>query len=207
LLKRLDAAVARGALTDLALALDGVGRAVQHWSEAEDSLALRAELEQPLLDLGAEVDARGDLVRDAVGAQVELLELRLGGGEHALVRSEDLLDLVVAWRLAGVVLDLRHLGRGERPALRQLEQPKALASLDDDVQATVGKAVEDLDHPGAGADVAHALVVLEHETELAALVETLTDELPVAGLEDVQRGLLPRKQHEIERKEPDLDHC
>ena len=56
------------------------------------------------------------------------------------------------------------------------------------------------------ADLAHPLVVLEHEAEVVAEVQALADQLAVARLEDVQGSLLARNEHEVEREEADLVH-
>jgi hypothetical protein len=204
-LERFDAAVSRGPLTDLALAFDRIRGLVEHRRELDDALPLRAQLEEALLHLGAEVDAGGDLVGDRVGVQVELVELRLSRLDDAGVGGETLLDLVLA-RSVDLVRQLFYLGRPEGPALGEHEELKTVARLDDDVQASVGKAVEHLDHRAARAHLPHALVVLEEKTEVFSAVETLADQLAVARLEDVQRRLLSGNEDEVERKEPDLLH-
>ena len=104
---------------------------------------------------------------------------------------------------SGTILDL---AGAESAALRQAEELEAVVRLDDDVQAAVREAVDHLDDRAADADVAHALVVLEHEAELVPEVEALADQLAVARLEDVQRRLLARHEHEVEREEADLVH-
>jgi len=75
--------------------------------------------------------------------------------------------------------------------------------LHDDVQPPVGKAVDHLHDRAADADVAHALVVLEHEPELVPEVEALADQLVIARLEDVQRCLLAWDGHGVEGEEPE----
>jgi hypothetical protein len=94
----------------------------------------------------------------------------------------------------------------KRAALGEPEEQEAVVGLDDDVETAVGKAVDHLDHRTAHADVAHALVVLEHEPELVPVIEALADQLAVARLEDVQRCLLARHEHEVEGEKPDLVH-
>ena len=94
----------------------------------------------------------------------------------AVVGGEALLDLVLGRGLA-VVVDVHDLGRRERASFRQLEEAKPLAALDDDVQPPVVEALEHLDHAGARADLAHAVVVREHEPELLALRQALADQL------------------------------
>ncbi len=204
-LEGLDAPVAGGSVADLLLALDGLGRLVEHGGEADDALALGAKLEEALLDLGAEVDARGDLVRDRDGVEVEVVELRLGRGDDAGVGCEALLDLVLVGRV-GLVREHLHLGRPEGAPVGQPDELEALPCLDDDVQAPVGEVVEHLDDVAARADVPHAFVVLEQEPEVAAEIEALPDQLAVARLEDVQRRLLAGNEHEVEGEEADLVH-
>jgi hypothetical protein len=72
-------------VADLSLALDGLGCLVQHRRKPDHALALRAELEEALLDLRAEVDPRRDLVRDRVGVEIEIVELGLRGSNNARV--------------------------------------------------------------------------------------------------------------------------
>src|SRR6185503_15430450 len=103
-----------------------------------------------------------------------------------------------------LVVDVLDLGRHERAAVGELGDPDSLAPLDHDVQPPVVELLEHLDHSGPAADLAHAVVVGKHETELAALLEAFADELAVARLEDMQRRLLAREQDEVEREEPDF---
>src|SRR5687767_3517116 len=201
--ERLDATVAARAVPDLPLALDRVGGLVQHRCELHDPFALGADLEEALLDLRAEVDAGGDLVGDRVGVEVEVVELGLGGLHDAGVGDEALLDLVLRGRV-GLVRKLLDLGRLERAALGELDELDALARLDDDVQPPVRELVDHLDHGAACPHVAHALLVLEDEAEVAARVEALADQLPVARLEDVQGRLLAGGEHEAQGGEADL---
>ena len=92
-------------------------------------------------------------------------------------------------------------GRERAPA-GQLEQPEALAALDDDVHAAVVQLVEDLRHPRPRADLVHGTVARrEHESELDALLEALADQLAVAVFEDVERNPLRRDEDERQRKE------
>ena len=93
----------------------------------------------------------------------------------------------------------------ERP-VRQLEQAEPLPALDDDVEPAVVEAVEHLGDGGERADLAQAVVVGVDQPELALLVEALADQLLVAVLEDVQRDLLGREQHDPEREEAELAH-
>ena len=94
----------------------------------------------------------------------------------------------------------------ERAALGQLEQPEPLAALDDDVEPAVVEAVEHLGDGRERADLAQAVVVGEDEPELTLLGEAFADQLLVAVLEDVQRDLLGREQHDPEREEAELAH-
>ena len=80
-------------------------------------------------------------------------------------------------------------------------------ALDDHVHAPVVENLQHLDDRGAGADLASARFVLEHEPELAAAAQALADQLLVAGLEDVERHPLRGHEHELERKETDLRHA
>src|SRR4029079_7476995 len=199
----LHPAVTGSSFADLAVALHGLRGLVEHRRQAKYALALGAELEQALLDLRAEVHAGGDLVGDRVRIEVELLEVGLGRAHDALVRGEALLALVFRRGLV-LVVDVLDLGGHEGAALGELCDPDALAALDDDVQAPVLELLQHLDHAGTASDLAHAVVVREHEPELAALFQALADQLAVAGLEAVQRRLLSGQQHEVEREETDL---
>ena len=95
----------------------------------------------------------------------------------------------------------RHLG-----GIGQLEEPEAIAALDDDVEAAVREPVGHLDHGRECPDATEPVVVREHEPERLVGVEALRDQLAIARLEDVERHLLGREQDEAEREEPDLLH-
>ena len=56
----------------------------------------------------------------------------------------------------------------------------------------------------ARADLADAVVVGEDEPELRSVLEALGDQLLVALLEDVERHLLGREEHERQREEAEL---
>ena len=192
-------------MADLRLALDHLGGLSEHRRAPDLALALGAQLEEALLDLGAEVDAGGDLVGDRVRVEVEVVDVGLGGGHDPSVGGQALLDFVLVGRVR-LVRNKLDLANAERAALGQADELEALVRLDDDVQAAVVKALDDLDNGAADSDVAHALLVFEHEPELVAVVEALADQLTVARLEDVQRRLLAGHEHEVERKEADLVH-
>src|SRR5512134_3558109 len=95
----LDAAVAAGAVADLRLALDRLGGLREHRREPDHALALGAELQEALLDLGAEVDTGGNLVGDRVRVEVEVVDLGLGRGHDTRVGGQALLDLVLVGRV------------------------------------------------------------------------------------------------------------
>src|SRR5205823_8061558 len=102
---------------------------------------------------------------------------------------------VLLFGYGGFVRNRLDVGRGERTPVGQLDEPEPLTSFDDDVQPSVGKPIDHLDHCGTSSDLAQALVVSEQQSELASLGQALSDELAVTRLEDVQRRSLPRKQH------------
>jgi histidinol-phosphate aminotransferase len=173
--------------------------------ESKDAVPLGAELEQLLLDLGPEVDARCDRVREA-RLDFELVHVRLGGVHEPAVGGEAVFALLVGG-LVVLVGDLVHLARHEGPTLRELDELEPLAALHDDVQATVVEAFEDGDDRSARPDLAHPGLVGEHETEVGVLVDALSDQLLVAGLEDMERHPLARQEHELEREQADLVHA
>jgi len=91
-------------------------------------------------------------------------------------------------------------------AFRLRHDPKAIASLDCDVQPAVVEAVEHVDDRGARANLAHAVVVGEHEPELVVALQAFADQLLVAQLEDVEGDALRRHQHDPQREEAELAH-
>ena len=92
----------------------------------------------------------------------------------------------------------------ERSAARQLDEPEALAALDDDVQPSVVEPVEYLGDRRPRADLAQPVLVGVDQSELALVREALADQLLVAVLEDVERDLLGRQEHDPEREESEL---
>jgi hypothetical protein len=204
-LERLYPAVAGSSLADLTVAANGVGGLIQHGGEAKDPFPFRLELEQPLLDLRAEIDARCDLKGDRLCVEVDVLELGLGGLDDALVGGETLLELRLGRVLADVV-DVRDLRCLEDSAFGELDEPEAFAALDDHIELSILELLEHLDDTGASSDLTQSVVVLENEAELLAVLEALADQLPIAGLEHVQGGLLSGQKHEVERKESELAH-
>ncbi len=159
-----------------------------------------------MLDLGAEVDARGDLEGDRLCVEVEVLELRVRRLHDTVVSGQALLDLLVGGLLA-VVVDVHHLGCLVRAPLGQLDEAESFAPLDDDVQPAVVEALEHLDNACARADLTETVVIREDEPELLVVGEALADQLLVARLEDVQGRLLPREEDEVQREQAELTHC
>jgi hypothetical protein len=94
----------------------------------------------------------------------------------------------------------------EGAPLGELDEPEALAALDDDVQPPVVEPLEYLGDRGTRTDLAQPVVVRVDEPELDVLLEALAHELAVARLEDVQRHLLRRQEDDSEREEPYLAH-
>ncbi len=88
--------------------------------------------------------------------------------------------------------------------MREPLDVEALLPLDDDVEPAVVEALEHVGDERARSELAHAMLVGEHETELALIVDALVDQLAVARLEDVQRNALRREQHNAEREEAEL---
>ena len=144
-------------------------------------------------------DSSGDVGR-------RRLDLGRGQLDEPREQRERPLDVL---RLGGVVLVVDRLDAAghERAALGQLEQPEPLAPFDDDVEATVGEALDDLGDRRERPDLAQPVVVGVDDAERHALLEALPDQLAVARLEDVQRHLLGGQQHEAERKQADLIHA
>ncbi len=104
----------------------------------------------------------------------------------------------------GVVLGRLHPGGGVGPAAGDLEHPHDLAAADDDVQAAVVEPLDHLDQLGGAAQLAGAVVVGEEEGELLAVPLAVSDQPPVAVLEDVERHELARNEDCGERKQADL---
>ena len=124
--------------------------------------------------------------REIVGAQLgrDVVALLVFRGERVHAPIRDILDRFDDTGLEG-------------PALRQLEQTKPLAPLDDDVQATILELFEDAADPGACPDLVDGAVAgREREAELLPRLHALADQLAVARLEDVQRDPLRGDEHD-----------
>ena len=109
-------------------------------------------------------------------------------------------------RVLVLVVDRLDLAGQELAPGRQLAQAEAVVALDDDVHPPVVEHLQHLDDRRAGPDLAPALLVFEHEPELVAASQALSDQLLVARLEDVERHALRRQENELEREESDLGH-
>ena len=105
-----------------------------------------------------------------------------------------------------LVVDALDAAGVERAAARQLEQPEALAALDDHVHPAVVELLEQVGDTRTRPDVAQPGLVRIDEPELMPVLEAPADQLLVARLEDVQRHPLGRKQDDAEWEEPDLRH-
>ena len=94
----------------------------------------------------------------------------------------------------------------ERPP-RQLEEPEALAALDDDVHRSVVERLDDRSDARTRPDLVHRAVAGgEHEPELAVRLEALADQLAVARLEDVERDPLGGDEDDRQREKAELGH-
>src|SRR6187551_1763893 len=91
---RVDLAVAVGALGDLALTLDGCRRTGEQLGEQLHPAALRGQLQQPLLQLGSELEAARELERELRDVEPGLLDLRARQVDEALVELERVLGVV-----------------------------------------------------------------------------------------------------------------
>ena len=89
----------------------------------------------------------------------------------------------------------------------QLDQAEAVDALDNDVQPPVVEVLQHLHDGGARPDLPQTVLVGEDEAELVARLQALADQLAIPGLEDVERALLSRKEHQFEREETDLVHA
>ena len=158
-----------------------------------------------MLALGAEVDARRELEGEHTGVLVRLVDVRL----HDTTELSKVLERDLACRTVGhhfVVGDRLDLGGEKRTALCLRDDAEALPALDRDVETAVVEAVEHVHDGRTCADVPHAVVVGEDETELAVVREALADQLLVAELEDVERDPLGGHEHDPEREQPELVH-
>ena len=92
-------------------------------------------------------------------------------------RLERAFGVLGVGRLLVVVLERLDLGGPERAALGQLDDPEALAALDEDVHPAVVERVHELDHAGARPDLPQPVGVLEDQAELGPVGEALADQL------------------------------
>ena len=84
---------------------------------------------------------------------------------------------------------------------------EAVDSLDNDIQPPVVEVLQHLYDGGARPDLPQTVFVGEDEAELVARLQALADQLAIPRLEDVERALLARKEHQLEREESDLVHA
>src|SRR5687767_13520570 len=85
-----DAAVGRGALADLALSGHRSERVLEQLRQPLEPVPLRAQLEELLLRLRAEVDMRGYLERERARRPVRLVDLCLRHGSELAEHRERL---------------------------------------------------------------------------------------------------------------------
>src|SRR5687767_1877642 len=98
------AAVRGGALADLALSGQRRERVLEQLRQPLEPAPLRAQLEELLLRLRAEVDMRGDLERERARRPVRLVDLGIcHGGELAEHRERLVGGLRVRRRVVGVL--------------------------------------------------------------------------------------------------------
>src|SRR6188472_1032855 len=195
--------VARGDLRRLPLALDGRGDRLEDLAEPLQPHALARLLEKLQLQLGGELESRGE--RERRLDDVLRGHLDLGAGElDELGEEPDASRHVGRVRRIVVVGQRLDRARVEAPPVGQLEEPEPVAALDDDVQPAVLEALDDLDDARESPRPAEAVVVREDEAERLLALEALGDELAVPRLEDVERHLLRRQQDDPEREQPDL---
>src|SRR5439155_12447969 len=194
------APVGASALGDLARALEPDDPLLEERREHLQALLLRAELEQSLLKLGIDLDARRHLVgaqrgerarfRPLVGDPLEQVRVAL-----ARFFTDEPLDV-----LGSVLQELDLAGRVHE-VLLALQQLERVSPAHEDVHAAVLGALEYLGDLRRAADFLQAVVGEPDDPELAVLLEAPGDHRFVAVLEDVERNDLARKQHDRQRKE------
>ena len=177
---------------------------VEERLELREALLFRAELDERLLHVVPEVDSARDLEGEPAGPRLQVVDLDARRVDHALESLHSPRDLIVLRIAAGLVRQRVDEGRREGASLGELVDPETLAPLDHDVESAVVVALKHLDDRSPGPDRPHAGVVGEHEPKLAVTLEAFADQLAVARLEDVERTLLARDEHEVERKEADF---
>ncbi len=194
LFRRAYPAVRTGPRADRAGGAHGPCRSYDELDDLVQARGLRAHLEQPLLDLGAEVDASRDLVgQPRSGLRLRRALAPFGDIDQLAVGVERLLDGLVGRELL-VVLDRDAVGRevGVRLLVHPLDL-QWLSARHDDAQASVVESLDDLEPDGEAADLSQALVVRMHDAERLRAGEAACDELAVARLEDMQRQHLARQ--------------
>ena len=202
-----DLAVPRGAVADLALERDRLHRALEQLDHMPQARAFRSLLEQLLLELRAEVDARGERVGQA-GRQCRLVG-RLGTGllGESPIEMEAALDRARLGRV-GLVGDELDLSRPERAAFGSAaRRGSALAPRRRRSAARRGSGGRSR-RRRRGVPISRVPSLSAwSKAELALVLDALADQLAVARLEDVQRELFGRKQDDAEREEPELRHA
>src|SRR6266540_3132592 len=202
-----DVSIAGRPLASGALEQHRVHRPVQQAAQLGESLSLRPQLEQLLLELGGEVDHGRDLKGHAPRARIEVVRLGPRSLRQTPVSPETfgqvILDRGVLLVLVGEILDDRCV---ERPTRRDLHDAETILSLHHDVESAVGKSLQNLDHLRPGPGRPHPVVVCEDEAELTIGLQAFADQFPVSLLEDVQGEALGGKQYDAQGKQADLGH-
>ena len=146
------------------LPLDDRHDCLEDLAQPLQSKALASLLEQLELQLGGQLEARGERERRLVDPLARDLDLCPGELDQTGEEREGAGDVL----RVGSLVPVRHrLDRPgvEAPAVGQLDETEALAAFDDDVQSPVVEPLDDLDHLRERPRSAKAVVVGVHEAE------------------------------------------
>ena len=166
---------------------------------------LRAQVEQALLGVEAEVDRRGHRV-GVLGGELGGVGLVVGGPDDELGVRGAGGDAGAGVGLLGLVLE--ELDGRARVGLvgLALDDPKRPRAPRQDVQAPVVHALEDLGDLAGAADVAQRALGGPDDPELRVALQQLLEHRLVARLEDVQRDELVGQRDERQREQREVAH-
>src|ERR687898_322197 len=169
-------------------------------------LVLGAQLEQPLLGVGGQLDPAGELVGPLVADWLGLV-LLLGDLLQQLGERRPRAPRGLGVVRLGLFLDVDQLDLPDRELGRVSAVQHAERRLpgDHDVHAPVVEALEHVGDPGGAPHVPRtACVVAKHDPDRIAAVERAPDHALVALLEDVQRHELAGKKHDRQLEDGEL---
>ena len=198
-------AVRRGELGDLTLAGDDLGCLLEDLTHPIEPDPLGSFLEQLLLEWRGKVEACRELERELRRPGIRDVDIAPRQLDETSEEHERPLRHSRCRRIREIVVRLDQR-RPEAPTLGGLDNPEAIATLDDDIEPPVREAVQHLGDGGARPYALRLALVAEKEAELLRLLEAFADQLAVSRLEDVERDPLRRQEDNPQREHADLVH-